>query len=147
MKTMQIGKSGVIASEISIGTFAMSGGTAWSDTKTDLDASVRLLHEAFDLGVTFFDTAPVYGTGRGEEILGRAIADRRDKVVIGTKCSLNWRTDAGRLEYTRDGKASTAVFRRKVSGPTWKTASGVWVPTISTSISHTASRKWKTSPR
>ena len=110
MKTMQIGKSGVIASEISIGTFAMSGGTAWSDTKNDLDASVRLLHEAFDLGVTFFDTAPVYGTGRGEEILGRAIADRRDKVVIGTKCSLNWRTDAGRLEYTRDGKSVYRCF-------------------------------------
>ena len=104
MKNMQIGKSNVIASEISIGTFAMSGGTAWSDTKNDVDASVRLLHEAFELGVNFFDTAPVYGTGRGEEILGRAIADRRDRVVIGTKCSLNWRSEAGRHEYSRDGK-------------------------------------------
>ena len=104
MKTMQIGKSGVLASEISIGTFAIGGGTAWSDTKNDVDASVRLLHEAFDMGVNFFDTAPVYGTGRGEEILGRAIADRRDRVVIGTKCGLNWRTDAGQLEYSRDGK-------------------------------------------
>ncbi len=104
MKHMQIGKSGVMASEISIGTFAMSGGTAWSDTKNDVDASVRLLHEAFELGVNFFDTAPVYGTGRGEEILGRAIADRRDRVVIGTKCSLNWRAEAGLHEYSRDGK-------------------------------------------
>lgn len=104
MKTMQIGKSGVTASEISIGTFAMSGGTAWSDTKNDIDASVRLLHEAFEQGVNYFDTAPVYGTGRGEEILGRAIAGRRDRVVISTKCSLNWRASAGQFEYARDGK-------------------------------------------
>ncbi len=104
MRQMQIGKSGVFASEISIGTFAMGGGTAWSDTKNDADAFVRLLHEANEQGVNFFDTAPVYGTGRGEEILGRAIADRRDRVVIGTKCSLNWRREAGTKEYSRDGK-------------------------------------------
>ena len=110
MRQMEIGRSGVMASEISIGTFAIGGGTAWSDTKGDADAFVRLLHEANDRGVNFFDSAPVYGTGRGEEILGKAIADRRDRVVIGTKCSLNWRREAGRLEYTRDGKSVYRCF-------------------------------------
>ena len=110
MKQMEIGKSGVMASALSIGTFAIGGGTAWSDTGTDADAFVRLIHEAFDLGVNFFDSAPVYGTGRGEEILGRAVADRRDRVVIGTKCSLNWRREAGKFEYSRDGKSVYRCF-------------------------------------
>lgn len=110
MKQMEIGRSGVMASEISIGTFAIGGGTAWSDTGTDADAFVRLLHEAFELGVNCFDSAPVYGTGRGEEILGKAIADRRDRVVIGTKCSLNWRREAGKPEYSRDGKSVYRCF-------------------------------------
>ena len=73
MKLKEIGKSGIFASEISIGTFGMGGGTAWSDTGNDTAASVRLLEEAYDRGVTFFDSAPVYGGGQAEEILAQAI--------------------------------------------------------------------------
>lgn len=110
MKQMQIGKSGVFASEIALGTFAMSGGTAWSDTVNDINASVRLIHHAIEMGVNYFDSAPVYGTGRGEEILGKAIAGRRGDVILGTKCSLNWRNEDGRLEYTRDGRSVYRCF-------------------------------------
>lgn len=111
MKLKEIGKSGIFASEISIGTFGMGGGTAWSDTGNDTAASVRLLEEAYDRGVTFFDSAPVYGGGQAEEILAQAIRGRRDKVVIGTKCSLQWREEYGLFEYTRDGRSVYRDFR------------------------------------
>ena len=54
--------------------------------------SIRTIHEAFDRGITLFDTAPVYGFGRSEEILGKALAQagRRDRVVIATKVGLDW---------------------------------------------------------
>ncbi len=47
--------------------------------------SVAVIHRALDLGVTFLDTADMYGVGRNEELVGRAVADRRDKVVLATK--------------------------------------------------------------
>jgi len=67
------------------------GGPFWrGDTpvgwgEVDDDESIRAIQRAFDLGVTFFDTADVYGTGHSERILGRALADIRDEVVIATK--------------------------------------------------------------
>src|SRR5436309_1856737 len=51
----------------------------------DDEESIRALHRAFDLGVNFYDTAQVYGTGHSEEVVGRAFAGRRDQVVIATK--------------------------------------------------------------
>lgn len=55
--------------------------------------SIRTIHEAFDRGVTLFDTAPVYGFGHSEEILGKALAQggRRNRAVIATKVGLDWR--------------------------------------------------------
>ncbi|MDF2974591.1 MAG: aldo/keto reductase, partial [Microvirga sp.] len=47
--------------------------------------SIATIHRAIELGVTFLDTADMYGVGRNEELVGRAIADRRDKVVLATK--------------------------------------------------------------
>lgn len=104
MKNMEIGKSGVIASSVSFGTFGIGGGTAWADTAKDEKQYIDVIHAAHDLGITFFDTAPVYGTGNGEEILGRAIKGRRADYIIGTKCSLHWRNERGTHEYMRDGK-------------------------------------------
>src|ERR1700733_4066078 len=47
--------------------------------------SIRTIHRAIDLGITFFDTATAYGAGHNETLLGQAIADRRDKLVIASK--------------------------------------------------------------
>ena len=110
METMQIGKSGVVASALSFGTFGIGGGTAWADTKGAQEQYIRVIHAARDRGIDFFDTAPVYGTGNGEEILGRAVKGRRADYILGTKCSLNWRDDRGTLEYMRDGKAVHRCF-------------------------------------
>ena len=55
--------------------------------------SIRTIHEALDRGVTLIDTAPVYGFGRSEEIVGQALAKggRRDRVLIATKVGLDWK--------------------------------------------------------
>ena len=65
--------------------------------------SLATVHRALDLGVTFLDTADVYGAGHNEELVGRALAGRRDEVVLATKFSLSWRDGrlqiSGRPEY------------------------------------------------
>lgn len=77
----------VAASRIGLGTWAM-GGVQWGGT--DDDESVRTIHAALDLGIDVIDTAPAYGFGHSEEVIGRAIAERggREQVVIATKCGL-----------------------------------------------------------
>src|SRR5215468_2876178 len=75
------------SSRVGLGTWAM-GGVQWGGT--DDDESVRTIHAALDLGITLIDTAPAYGFGHSEEVVGRAIAERgsRDKVIIATKVGL-----------------------------------------------------------
>src|SRR5215831_17838409 len=81
------------ASRVGLGTWAM-GGFQWGGT--DDNESVRTIHAALDLGVTLIDTAPAYGFGHSEEVVGRAIAERgsRDQVVIATKVGLEQQGDA-----------------------------------------------------
>jgi len=64
------------------------GGHMWADP--DDDESVAAIQAALDAGVNFLDTAPAYGFGRSERVVGRAIKGRRDDVVIATKCGMNW---------------------------------------------------------
>jgi len=61
---------------------------------SDEDESIRLIHHAIDRGVTFLDTADMYGAGHNERLVGRAVADRRDRVVLATKFAIR-RTDDG----------------------------------------------------
>jgi aryl-alcohol dehydrogenase-like predicted oxidoreductase len=81
------------ASRIGLGTWAM-GGFQWGGT--DDDESVRTIHAALDLGINLIDTAPAYGFGHSEEVVGRAIAERggRDRVLLATKAGLERRGDA-----------------------------------------------------
>ena len=81
------------ASRIGLGTWAM-GGFQWGGT--DDDESVRTIHAALDLGITLIDTAPAYGFGHSEEVVGRAIAERggRERVVLVTKVGLKRHGDA-----------------------------------------------------
>lgn len=86
----QLGRSGVETSAMGLGGWAI-GGPAWWNGKpvgwgdVDDDETVRAIQRALDLGITLFDTAPAYGAGHGERILGRALAGHRDEVVISTK--------------------------------------------------------------
>jgi aryl-alcohol dehydrogenase-like predicted oxidoreductase len=84
MKTRMMGKQGLMVSELGLGCMGMSdfyGGR--DDTE-----SVATVHRAMDLGVTLFDTADMYGPYINEELVGRAVHGRRDKVVIATKFGL-----------------------------------------------------------
>ncbi|MFD0662354.1 aldo/keto reductase [Thermocatellispora tengchongensis] len=75
----------------------------------DDDESIRAIDRAVDLGVTFFDTADVYGTGHSERVLGRALRDRRDAVVIATKFGYTY--DEARKEIT--GTDTSAAYVRR----------------------------------
>ena len=62
-----------------------------------------MLDACLEYGVNYIDTAPVYGTGVSEELLGKALKGRREEFVLQTKCSLNWRNEGGNFHYERDG--------------------------------------------
>jgi aryl-alcohol dehydrogenase-like predicted oxidoreductase len=85
MRYRPLGQSGIEASVVGVGTWAIGG---WMWGGTDEQDSIQAVHAAIDSGVNLIDTAPVYGFGLSEEIVGRAIRDRRDKVVIATKCGM-----------------------------------------------------------
>ncbi|MEK1932334.1 MAG: aldo/keto reductase [Pararhizobium sp.] len=99
--TREIGKSGVLASAIGLGTWAIGG---WMWGGTDEKESIAAIQASLDAGVTLIDTAPAYGLGRSEEIVGKALTGRRDKAVISTKCGLVWHTQKGRHFFDQDGK-------------------------------------------
>src|SRR5580700_6662407 len=78
------------ASRIALGTWAV-GGTMWGGSEEQ--ESVRAIHAALDRGINLIDTAPVYGFGRSEEIVGKALAEggRRKRAYIATKVGLDWK--------------------------------------------------------
>ena len=100
MRQRPLGQSGIDASVIGLGTWAI-GGWMWGGTD-ERDAS-DAIQASIDSGITLIDTAPAYGMGRSEEIVGKAIAGRRDQVLIATKCGLVWDTNKGTAFVMQDG--------------------------------------------
>jgi aryl-alcohol dehydrogenase-like predicted oxidoreductase len=86
MKYLQLGSSNLKISRLSLGTWAI-GGSMWG--QYDEQQAVEALETAIDHGVNLIDTAPVYGNGHAEELLGKVIKNKRDKVIIATKCGLD----------------------------------------------------------
>ncbi|MFC7227838.1 aldo/keto reductase [Salinirubellus salinus] len=82
MNFRELGESGVEVSEVGFGAWVV--GTDWWGDRTE-EQAIEMLHHAFDRGVTFVDTGDVYGHGRSEELVGKAIDGRRDEVTLGTK--------------------------------------------------------------
>jgi len=85
-----LGRSGIEVSAIGFGCWAIGGpfyrdGSPAGWGEVDDDESAAALRRALELGITFFDTADVYGTGHSEQVVGRALAGHRDEVVIATK--------------------------------------------------------------
>jgi aryl-alcohol dehydrogenase-like predicted oxidoreductase len=77
----RLGKTGVEVSEVGFGAWAIGGG--WGST--DDEESLAAMHAAVDAGVTFFDTADVYGDGRSERLIGRLLRERSERLVVATK--------------------------------------------------------------
>ncbi len=88
----EIGSSGIFASAVGLGTWAIGG---WMWGGTDEAASLKAIEASIDAGISLIDTAPAYGLGRSEELVGQAIAGKRDKVILATKCGLNWHHGKG----------------------------------------------------
>ena len=101
MRTMKIGQSGIAASVVGIGAWAIGGDSQWGPS--DDSESIRTIHRARELGVTLLDTAPAYGLGHSEEVVGKALLGRRADYVLSTKCGLRWDIKDGALMMERDG--------------------------------------------
>jgi len=82
-----LGECGLEVSVIALGTWAM-GGTVETWGQVDDRESIATIHQALDSGINLIDTAPIYGLGHSEEIIGYAIQGRRDDVILATKCGL-----------------------------------------------------------
>lgn len=85
MQRRPLGNSGLEVSPIGLGTWTAGGDVAtWGHV--DDRESIAAIHQALDSGVNLIDTAPIYGLGHGEEIVGKAIQGRRQEVILATKC-------------------------------------------------------------
>src|SRR5262245_14729172 len=92
MKQRPIGNSGLSGSIVGLGTWVLGGGQIWGKD-TDDSESVRTIQAALDLGINLIDTAPAYGWGRSERVVGQALKGRRQQAVLATKCGL-WAEDS-----------------------------------------------------
>lgn len=93
MEYTQLGNSDLTVSRVVLGTWAL-GGFMWGGT--DANDPGNAIQAAMDAGSTTIDTAPIYGFGLSEELVGKAIRGRRDDVIIATKFGLRWEDDEGR---------------------------------------------------
>jgi aryl-alcohol dehydrogenase-like predicted oxidoreductase len=95
VETRALGATGIEVGVVGLGAWQLGNTTMWDGP--DETESLRIVDEAIELGCTLFDTAPGYGEGRSEELLGRALRDRRDRVVI---CSKFGHTADGRSDFS-----------------------------------------------
>jgi aryl-alcohol dehydrogenase-like predicted oxidoreductase len=108
MKINQLGTSDMWLTRIGLGAWAIGGGdTMMSWGPQDDNASIAAIHKAIDLGINWIDTAPAYGLGHSEEIVGRAVKESAVKPFIFTKCGIVWNEK-------REVKRTLTQIRREV---------------------------------
>jgi aryl-alcohol dehydrogenase-like predicted oxidoreductase len=91
MKTRPLGQTGVQLTTVGLGTWAIGGGAwSWGWGQQDDDVSVRTILRALDCGVNWIDTAPVYGLGHCETVVGRALREAATRPFVATKCGRVW---------------------------------------------------------
>lgn len=107
MQKRKLGARGPVVSAMGLGCMGMSHGYGPAAPEADM---IKLIERAFELGITFFDTAECYGPYANETLLGKALKPIRDKVVIATKCGIQIVDGAQKLD------ARPEVIRRSVEG-------------------------------
>lgn len=93
MEYRELGKTGVKISAVGFGCWAM-GAREWGSVSDE--ESINAVKKAFDVGINFFDTAPFYGFGHSEQILAKALGERRKDIFLATKVGLEW-DNSGKL--------------------------------------------------
>lgn len=115
MQSRPLGSSSVNVTPVIFGAWAIGG---WMWGGNDQSDSIAAIHSAIDHGITTIDTAAIYGQGFSEELVGKAIKGKRDKVVIATKCGMRWNTAEGTDPWQQkdnDGNDITIVKSGKAS--------------------------------
>src|SRR6188508_2932409 len=125
MQSRRLGKTGWDVSEIGFGAWAIGG--SWGET--DEEVSLAAMHAAVDAGVTFFDTADVYGDGRSERLIGRLLRERSERLVVATKFGRRAPLDVahytygnlhGWLERSRENLGVDVVDLVQLHCPPWE---------------------------
>lgn len=99
MQTRPLGKSELHVPVVIFGAWAVGG---WNWGGSDDDEAVRAIQAAIDRGMSAIDTAPVYGFGRSERVVGRALVGRRDRAIVMTKVGLRWDDEGGDFFFQAD---------------------------------------------
>ncbi|MCK5136929.1 MAG: aldo/keto reductase [Bacteroidales bacterium] len=97
MEKRRLGKSDLLVSPIALGAWAIGG---WMWGGSDRKESIRAIHACLDHGISSIDTAPIYGFGHSEKILGEAIKGKREKFEILTKAGMRWEDTKGEYYFT-----------------------------------------------
>jgi aryl-alcohol dehydrogenase-like predicted oxidoreductase len=100
----KLGHSGIDVSVVGFGAWAIGG---WMWGGADENQAIDAIHAAIDHGITLLDTAPLYGYGHSEELIGKAIQGRREKVVLATKCGLICDRKEGEFFFHADQEGMT----------------------------------------
>ncbi len=111
MQYRRLGKSSLVVSALGLGCMGMSQSYGTPDEAE----SVATLHHAIDRGITFLDTADVYGAGANEELVGRTIAKRRNEVVVATKFGVQRGPDRKLLKPNGEAGVCPAGLRSELA--------------------------------
>ncbi len=114
MELRQLGKSDLKVTPVVFGAWAIGG---WFWGGTDDSEAVTAIRAAVDAGINTIDTAPMYGFGHSEEVVGKALKGIRDKVIVATKCGLRWNRTDGDFHFVAQDEQNRSHQIYKVLKP------------------------------
>ena len=110
MRTRELGQSGLTIPVVTFGAWAIGG---WHWGGTDDELAVRAIRAGLDCGLRAIDTAPIYGFGHSETVLGRALQGRREEALVLTKVGLRWDDERGERAFAAQGPQGRRVTVRR----------------------------------
>ncbi len=113
MEKKQLGKSDVFVSELAFGAWAIGG---WQWGGADSREAIRAVEASLENGMTSIDTAPIYGFGLSEELVGKAIKSKRTQVEVLTKCGMSWSGKNGEFFFKSKDANGNSIDIYKYSG-------------------------------